>query len=267
MGIAEGTVVVTGAAMGIGLAITERLVSEGFRVIGVDMNGPALGEVAARLGDVFVPVTGNVGEPGTHTAAADAAEALDVLSGWVNNAGIDTLAYAHQATPEHIEGGLRVLLMGPMLGCCEAVRRMLRTGGGSIVNVASIEGIASFPRHYVYGAAKAGLLSATKSVAVDYASFGIRANAVLPGCIETPMTYSSLPPDLSRQEGLAREAKLAPMGRVGQPDEIASAVAFLLSDESSYMTGAEIVIDGGATARCYPYPAPKLAHREEEDHG
>jgi NAD(P)-dependent dehydrogenase (short-subunit alcohol dehydrogenase family) len=263
MGVANGTVVVTGAAMGIGLAITEHLLADGVHVVGVDMNGPALAEVATKLGRSFVPVIGDVADPGTHTAAADAAEAAGVLSGWVNNAGIDTLAYAHQATPEHIEDGLRVLLMGPMLGCSEAVRRMLRFGGGSIVNVASIEAIASFPRHYVYGAAKAGLLSATKSIAVDYALAGIRANAVLPGCIETPMTYSSLPSRLTREEGLAREAKLAPMGRVGQPDEIANAVAFLLSEASSYMTGAEIVVDGGATARCYGYPPPELPLRDE----
>lgn len=251
----------TGAAMGIGLAITERLLADGVVVVGVDRNGPALAGLASRLASSFVPVPGDVAEPGTHTAAADAAEAVGVLSGWVNNAGIDTLAYAHQATPEHIESGLRVLLIGPMLGCCEAVRRMLGTGGGAIVNVASIEGIASFPRHYVYGAAKAGLLSATKSVAVDYALAGIRANAVLPGCIETPMTYSTLPPELTREEGLAREAKLAPMGRVGQPEEIADIVAFLLSEKSSYITGAEVVVDGGATARCYGYPPPELPPR------
>ena len=95
---------------------------------------------------------------------------------------------------------------------------------------------------------------ATKSIAVDYAPHGIRANAVLPGCIETPMTYSTLPPGLDRDEALRREGELAPMGRVGQPEEVAEVVAFLLSDRAAYVTGAEIVADGGAMARCFAYP-------------
>jgi NAD(P)-dependent dehydrogenase (short-subunit alcohol dehydrogenase family) len=95
---------------------------------------------------------------------------------------------------------------------------------------------------------------ATKSIAVDYAPFGIRCNAVLPGAIETPMTYASLPPDLDRDEALRQEGELAPMRRIGQAAEIADVVAFLLSDRSSYMNGAEVTVDGGARARCFAYP-------------
>ena len=95
---------------------------------------------------------------------------------------------------------------------------------------------------------------ATKSIAVDYGAFGIRCNAVLPGVIETPMTYTTLPPDLSREEGMRREGLLAPMLRAGQPEEMADVVAFLLSDRASYINGAEIIADGGAMARCYAYP-------------
>ena len=114
--------------------------------------------------------------------------------------------------------------------------------------------MAAFPRYYVYGSAKSGLLQATRSIAVDYGPHGIRCNAVLPGTVETPMTYTTLPPDLDRGEALRREGELAPMRRVGQPQEMAEVVAFLISDRASFVTGAEIVADGGAMARCYAYP-------------
>ena len=129
---------------------------------------------------------------------------------------------------------------------------------GSIVNIASIQGIVAFPRYYVYDAAKAGIIMATKSIAVDYGPFGIRCNAVLPGAVETPMTYSTLPSDLDRQEALRREGLLAPLMRIAQPAEMAELVSFLLSNRASYINGAEIVADGGATARCFAYPVLNL---------
>jgi NAD(P)-dependent dehydrogenase (short-subunit alcohol dehydrogenase family) len=141
-----------------------------------------------------------------------------------------------------------------MYGAAVAVRHMLPKRRGSIVNIASIQGVAAFPRYYVYDAAKAGVIMATKSIAVDYGPFGIRCNAVLPGTIETPMTYSTLPTDLDRAEALRREGLLAPMLRVGQPAEMAEVVLFLLSDRSSFVNGAEIIADGGAMARCFAYP-------------
>jgi NAD(P)-dependent dehydrogenase (short-subunit alcohol dehydrogenase family) len=141
-----------------------------------------------------------------------------------------------------------------MYGACVAVRRMLPGRAGSIVNVSSIQGIAAFPRYFVYDAAKAAILMMTKSIAVDYGPFGIRCNALLPGTIETPMTYSTLPPELDREEALQREGILAPLGRIGQPEEMAEVVSFLLSDRASYVNGAEIVADGGAAARCFAYP-------------
>jgi NAD(P)-dependent dehydrogenase (short-subunit alcohol dehydrogenase family) len=246
--------VVTGAAMGIGRAVAARLLADGVHVVGLDVAAGALASAAAELGESFEPVVGDVGDWEAHERAADAAQAAGELVHWVNNAGIDWVGAAHEIDAEHIERGLRVLQLGPMFGSCVAVRRMLPARAGSIVNVSSIQGIAAFPRYFVYDAAKAAILMATKSIAVDYGAHGIRCNAVLPGTVETPMTYATLPPELDREEALRREGLLAPMLRVAQPEELAEVVAFLLSDRASYVNGAEIVADGGATARCFAYP-------------
>jgi NAD(P)-dependent dehydrogenase (short-subunit alcohol dehydrogenase family) len=246
--------VVTGAAMGIGRAVAERLIADGIHVVALDRDASALESARTDLGERFEPVVGDIGEWGSHERAADAAQAAGDLRYWVNNAGIDWVGAAHEIGPDHIEQGLRVLQLGPMYGACVAVRRMVPARAGSIVNVSSIQGIAAFPRYFVYDVAKAALLMATKQIAVDYGPFGIRCNALLPGCIETPMTYSTLPHDVDREEALRREGLLAPMLRVGQASEMAEVVAFLLSDRASYVNGAEIVADGGATARAFAYP-------------
>lgn len=252
------TAVVTGAAMGIGRAVAARLCAEGTHVIALDVNAEALESARSAVGERFEPLVGDIGDWETHERAADAAQAAGDLRFWVNNAGIDWVGAAHEIDRQHIEQGLRVLQLGPMYGACVAVRRMLPARTGSIVNVSSIQGVAAFPRYLVYDAAKAAILMLTKSIAVDYGPFGIRCNALLPGCIETPMTYATLPAELDRDEALRREGLLAPMLRVGQPEEMAEVVAFLLSERASYVNGAEIVADGGAVARAFAYPPLEL---------
>ena len=199
------------------------------------------------------PLHGDVGDWETHERAAEAAERTAPLRGWVNNAGIDIQGGAHEVTAEEIARGLRVLQLGVMYGTAVAVRRMLPGRAGSIVNVSSIQGVAAFPRYYVYGAAKAAVVQVSRSVAVDYGPFGIRCNTVLPGTIETPMTEQVLRTGVPREEALRLEGELHPLGRVAQPEEIAAVVAFLLSERAAFVSGAAIPVDGGATARCYAY--------------
>jgi NAD(P)-dependent dehydrogenase (short-subunit alcohol dehydrogenase family) len=242
--------------MGIGKAITRRLVADGLHVVAVDLQAEALAATVAEIGGSVEPVVGDVGDWQTHERAADAAQAAAPLRHWVNNAGIDIVGGAHEVTPEQIDRGLRVLQVGTMYGTAVAVRRMLPGRAGSIVNISSIQGIAAFPRYFVYQAAKAAVAMICKGVAVDYGPFGIRCNAVLPGSVETPMLDVTLPPGVPREEALREQGRLSPMGRIAQPAEIAEAVAFLLSDRASYISGASIVVDGASSARCFPYPIP-----------
>jgi NAD(P)-dependent dehydrogenase (short-subunit alcohol dehydrogenase family) len=254
----KGSAVVTGAAMGIGLAVAQRLATDGYHVACVDWNAEALVGALESLGGEATAVQGDIGDWSTHERAADAAEAAGPLRAWVNNAGIDWSTRAHEADAEHIDRGLRVLLNGPMYGTAIAVRRMLASGGGAIVNVASIQGLAAFPGYYVYGAAKAGVAQIARNVCIDYAHHGIRCNTVLPGTVATPMTDSLLPADLTREEALRVEGELAPMGRVAEPAELAAAIAFLVSDEASYINGSGLTVDGGSMARCFAYEASPL---------
>jgi NADP-dependent 3-hydroxy acid dehydrogenase YdfG len=150
--------VVTGAAMGMGRAISARLIADGAHVVAMDVNGEALEAARAELGERYEPLVGDVGDWDVHERAADTAQTAGDLRYWVNNAGIDWVGGAHEIDAAHIEHGLRVLQVGTMYGICVAVRRMLPARAGSIVNISSIQGIAAFPRYLVYGAAKAAMV-------------------------------------------------------------------------------------------------------------
>jgi len=250
--------VVTGAARGLGAAIVKRISGPQVHVVATDVDGEGLRDLAASTPFPITTYVGDIQDPRSHNEAADRAEAAAALTWWVNNAGIDVQGGAHEVEPDQIERALRVLQFGPMFGTSTAVKRMLPSRHGSIVNISSIQAFALWPRYFVYGAAKAAIIAMSRSVAVDYGPYGIRCNAVLPGSINTPMLDQVLPPDMTREDALVREGEVSPMGRIAEPDEVAAVVAFLLSEEASYVSGAEIVVDGATTVRGFPYPPIKL---------
>jgi len=245
----EGKVaVVTGGASGIGAATAKRLVAEGARVVVADQSteqGEAVAS-ALRAGGARAEFHAcDVGDLGQVEAlmhgAVERFGGLDVV---FNNAGIGAYGKTPDLDPDDWHRTVRVNLDSVFYGCRAAIPHLRRRGGGAIVNTASISGLGGDYGLTVYNATKGAVCNYTRSLAIDHARENIRVNAVCPGCIETGLTvplYSS-PPLRERFE------QAIPMGRIGLADEIATAVAFLASDDASYVTGALLVVDGGLTA-------------------
>ena len=167
---------------------------------------------------------------------------LDVL---VNNAAIYRRVLIEDTTVEEWDEVMAVNAKGVFLGTKHAIPEMRKAGGGSIINISSTAGLVGSPRGSAYGASKGSVRLLTKSTAIQYAKDGIRANSIHPGPIDTEMIAANI----GTPEGLAASLGRVPLGRIGTVDDVAYGALFLASDESSYMTGSELVIDGGATAQ------------------
>jgi NAD(P)-dependent dehydrogenase (short-subunit alcohol dehydrogenase family) len=239
------TFVVTGAASGIGLATARRLLAEGGTVVGCDV-----APMPEALGEQYAFVQADVSD---EPAVADVfAAAAGHLTGVVHAAGVAGGGAVHDLELDEWERVLRVNLTGTFLVARAALQRMVdqeRVDGerGSIVTLASIEGLEGTAGGSCYNASKGGVVLLTKNIAIDYGPIGIRANAICPGFIETPMMASviELPGVEMLRDGLTNEHALR---RRGQPEEIAAMAAFLVSTDASFVSGQAIPVDGGYTA-------------------
>ena len=233
---------VTGSTRGIGRAIAGRLAASGARVVVSARDRSAVDAVVGELGESAVGLPADLSRAGSARelvrAALEACGRLDVL---VNNAGTAIAKDSLEFTPEEWERTL-TLNLGSVFFCCqEAARHMLGADGGSIVNIASLQAYAAVPGRAAYAASKGGVIALTQSLAVEWAPT-IRVNAVAPGYIATPLIASLVEQGRLDSGVLSRRA---PLGRLGTPDEIGRAVVFLASDESSYVTGETLRVDGG----------------------
>jgi NAD(P)-dependent dehydrogenase (short-subunit alcohol dehydrogenase family) len=241
---------VTGGASGIGSACALRCAEEGARVVGFDSSDQVdeRWRSAVRVAPTTLFLTGDVrSEAEVAGALAQARKQLGRIDVVVNSAGVAGGGAVHLAAVEEWDRVLDVNLKGTFLVCKHALSIMLEQQAGSIVNIASIEGLEGSEGGSAYNASKGGVVLLTRNMAMDYARKGIRVNAVCPGFIDTPMLARVLDnPALA--EFKARIVEAHQMGRLGRPEEIANAVLFLASDEASFITGHALVVDGGFTA-------------------
>ena len=244
MGELDGKVaVITGAGSGMARASSRVFVREGAKVLAADISGRE-DETAAELGDAVVPFRCDVSDESSveamFAAAIDAFGRVDIV---LNVAGLGAGGMLVDLTIEEYDRIMGVNLKGVMLGTKHGIKTMLPTGGGTILNWSSIGGMNASIGTSVYGATKAGVISLTKSAAIEYGPKGIRANAICPGFIETEM--SGGPGAGARFPHMIEASALK---RAGQPEEVAELACFLASDRAGFISGAIIPIDGGATA-------------------
>jgi len=249
--VQDRVALVTGGASGIGYATARMLAAEGARVVIADLDRDASARAAAALGRAASVHPLDVTREDAWTAVTDAVARdfgrLDIL---VNNAGVAISKDVEATTLDEWRRVMAVNLDGVFLGCKHGVRVMKERGGGAIVNVSSVAGMIGDPKLPAYCASKAGVRLLTKSVALHCArkGYNIRCNSVHPSFAETPMLEAMFARARDPAKLRAGLEAAAPLGRLGKPEEVASTILFLASDESAFTTGAELVVDGGLTA-------------------
>lgn len=248
------TALVTGAGSGIGAAIAKLFARRGAAVAAADLDAAAARRIAAEITQAGGAATGYQCDVSQELAVealfrdVTAANArLDIL---VNNAGIAHVGTIEQTTPEDLDRVYRVNVVGVYLCARAAVPVMLRQGAGVILNMASVASLIGLPDRFAYSMTKGAVLTMTRSIAVDYMKRGIRCNCICPARIHTPFVDGYLKTNYPGREAemMKTLSEYQPIGRMGQPHEVASLALYLCSDESAFVTGQAYPLDGGVTA-------------------
>jgi NAD(P)-dependent dehydrogenase (short-subunit alcohol dehydrogenase family) len=247
--------VVTGGGSGIGRAVALRLAAEGGRVAIVDINEASARETLSMCGadhKGFAAALDVRSEASITEVAAQVAKAFGGVDVLVNNAGIEILGTIEETAPDAWDEVMAVNLRGPYL-CSriflpQLLDRAEATGGAAVVHNASLMGQVSSPRLAAYCASKAGVISLTRSMALDFATKKLRVNCVCPGIIHTSMLERRFALEPDRAEAYRRTSQRPPVHYIGNPEDVAAAIAYLAADESRFVTGSALTIDGGVGA-------------------
>lgn len=263
--VGRGTVIVTGAASGIGRGVALRLGRDGRHVIAVDRTAAGLGETCLAIHEVggsAEPVVGDVRDRDTHRRARTVAHEAGAFSAWIGCAGITRLHDLAALSEEAVREVVDVNQLGLLWGAAEAVAEWTETAStGTVVVISSIHARHAAERHPVYEMTKAAAEALVRSIAVTYGPRGIRAVAVAPGAIDTPALRQSLNSADDPAAAEHRLADFAPLERIGSPGEIGDAVAFLVSERASFITGTTLTVDGGWSAVLARDPSDAAARR------
>ena len=243
---------VTGGASGIGFAVAKRFIAEGAQVVIADLNDEQSTAAVARLGGKCGKTVGDVSKlPDAERMVTEAVSQMGGLDILINNAGIETMGSVTSAQDDEWERQININLNGVYRMSRFAVPKMIDSGGGTIVNMSSVGGLVAVKEFSAYGASKAAVIQLTRSMAADYAEYNIRVNAVCPGAADTPLLQRSC----TRLGGGNPEemrkvfASFTLLKRIATADEIAAAILFLASEESSFVTGVALPVDGGFSAQ------------------